>query len=130
MAFSCLSSSPSAAKHCLKLQRSLAGSSQWLATALFPVMRCDPAHLRLRISARYGIDAFTPVINYPEIAILGLGAIRREPVFMADDRVVARQRMIQPDFRSRGRQWLTRGGISERYRTGISDPAAFCLNFG
>jgi pyruvate dehydrogenase E2 component (dihydrolipoamide acetyltransferase) len=24
----------------------------------------------------YGIDAFTPVINYPEIAILGLGAIR------------------------------------------------------
>lgn len=28
----------------------------------------------------FGIDAFTPVINYPETAILGLGAIRREPV--------------------------------------------------
>jgi pyruvate dehydrogenase E2 component (dihydrolipoamide acetyltransferase) len=24
----------------------------------------------------YGIDAFTPIINYPEVAILGLGAIR------------------------------------------------------
>ncbi|MFM9961748.1 MAG: dihydrolipoamide acetyltransferase family protein, partial [Planctomycetaceae bacterium] len=28
----------------------------------------------------YGIDAFTPIINVPETAILGLGAIRREPV--------------------------------------------------
>lgn len=28
----------------------------------------------------YGIDAFTPVINYPETAILGLGAIRRMAV--------------------------------------------------
>lgn len=28
----------------------------------------------------YGIDAFTPIINVPEIAILGLGAIRREPI--------------------------------------------------
>jgi pyruvate dehydrogenase E2 component (dihydrolipoamide acetyltransferase) len=30
----------------------------------------------------FGIDAFTPVINYPETAILGLGAIRRTPVFI------------------------------------------------
>ncbi|MBM4076446.1 MAG: 2-oxo acid dehydrogenase subunit E2, partial [Planctomycetes bacterium] len=28
----------------------------------------------------FGIEAFTPIINYPEAAILGLGAIRREPV--------------------------------------------------
>jgi pyruvate dehydrogenase E2 component (dihydrolipoamide acetyltransferase) len=28
----------------------------------------------------FGIDFFTPVINFPEIAILGLGAIRRMPV--------------------------------------------------
>jgi pyruvate dehydrogenase E2 component (dihydrolipoamide acetyltransferase) len=31
-----------------------------------------------------GIDAFTPVINYPETAILGLGAIRKEPVVIDD----------------------------------------------
>jgi pyruvate dehydrogenase E2 component (dihydrolipoamide acetyltransferase) len=30
----------------------------------------------------YGIDAFTPIINRPETAILGLGAIRTEPVVL------------------------------------------------
>jgi pyruvate dehydrogenase E2 component (dihydrolipoamide acetyltransferase) len=28
----------------------------------------------------FGIDAFTPIINYPEAAVLGLGAIRKELV--------------------------------------------------
>ena len=36
----------------------------------------------------FGIDSFTPVINYPEAAILGLGAIRKEPVFLDDGQVV------------------------------------------
>jgi pyruvate dehydrogenase E2 component (dihydrolipoamide acetyltransferase) len=42
----------------------------------------------------FGIDAFTPVINYPEISILGLGAIRREPVVGTNDQVVIRERMV------------------------------------
>ncbi|MFM8216439.1 MAG: 2-oxo acid dehydrogenase subunit E2, partial [Pirellula sp.] len=37
----------------------------------------------------FGIDAFTPIINYPEIAILGIGAIRREPLFIDEQRVEA-----------------------------------------
>jgi pyruvate dehydrogenase E2 component (dihydrolipoamide acetyltransferase) len=41
----------------------------------------------------YGIDAFTPVINYPEIAILGLGAIRFEPAVTRDGRIEPRQRI-------------------------------------
>ncbi|HVU86737.1 MAG TPA: dihydrolipoamide acetyltransferase family protein [Pirellulales bacterium] len=41
----------------------------------------------------FGIDAFTPIINPPEAAILGVGAIRREPVFGADDRIEAREQM-------------------------------------
>lgn len=41
----------------------------------------------------YGIEAFTPVINYPEHAILGLGAIRREAVVLSDDRLAPRERM-------------------------------------
>ncbi len=41
----------------------------------------------------YGIDAFTPIINPPEAAILGVGAIRREPVFVDGDRVVPREQM-------------------------------------
>lgn len=41
----------------------------------------------------FGIDAFTPVINLPETAILGLGAIRRQPVVTTDDRIVVRSLM-------------------------------------
>ena len=32
----------------------------------------------------FGIDTFTPIINYPQCAILGLGRIRRVPVFLGD----------------------------------------------
>jgi len=42
----------------------------------------------------YGIDAFTPVINFPEITILGLGAVRREPVVGENDQIVIRERMV------------------------------------
>lgn len=35
-----------------------------------------------------GIDAFTPIINPPQAAILGIGAVRRVPVVSADDRIV------------------------------------------
>jgi len=38
----------------------------------------------------YGVELFTPIINWPEVAILGVGAIRREPVAVADDRLEAR----------------------------------------
>ena len=37
----------------------------------------------------YGIDAFTPLINLPESAILGVGRIKKQPVF-AGDQIVAR----------------------------------------
>lgn len=38
------------------------------------------------------VDAFTPIINSPECAILGLGRIRRQPV-LVEDRVVAGARL-------------------------------------
>ncbi len=41
----------------------------------------------------FGIDAFTPVINAPETAILGLGAIRREAVVVDGDRIEARDQI-------------------------------------
>jgi pyruvate dehydrogenase E2 component (dihydrolipoamide acetyltransferase) len=40
----------------------------------------------------YGIETFTPIINLPECAILGVGRIERQPV-MDGDRVVGRDRM-------------------------------------
>ena len=39
-----------------------------------------------------GIDAFTPIINYPECAVLGVGCIRRVAVF-TDDKPVARDQI-------------------------------------
>lgn len=41
----------------------------------------------------YGIDAFTPIINLPEAAILGLGAIRREAVVLEGGQIVPREQM-------------------------------------
>ncbi len=40
-----------------------------------------------------GVDGFTPILNYPEIAILGLGAVRREPTVVGDDRIAIRDTM-------------------------------------
>ena len=40
----------------------------------------------------YGIDGFTPIINSPEAAILGLGRIRREPA-VVDNQIVPRDQM-------------------------------------
>jgi len=41
----------------------------------------------------FGIEAFTPIINYPETAILGLGSIIREPVALEDGTLTSRQQL-------------------------------------
>lgn len=41
----------------------------------------------------FGIDAFTPIINTPQTAVLGIGAIRREPVVLDDDRIEPRDQL-------------------------------------
>ena len=40
----------------------------------------------------YGIEAFTPIINYPECAILGIGRIAKQPA-VVDERIVPRDMM-------------------------------------
>lgn len=40
----------------------------------------------------FGIDVFTPIINYPECAILGIGRIRRCPA-VVDDQIVIRDQV-------------------------------------
>ena len=40
----------------------------------------------------FGIDAFTPILNLPECAVLGVGRIRAQPA-VVDDRVVIRQKV-------------------------------------
>ncbi len=57
--------------------------------------RCTPDELRdgtftLTNLGMFGIDAFTPIINLPECAILGVGRIKTQPVWI-EDRVEPRQ---------------------------------------
>src|SRR5207237_227310 len=40
----------------------------------------------------FGVDAFTPIINFPECAVLGVGRIRRRPAVVGD-LIVARERV-------------------------------------
>ncbi len=42
----------------------------------------------------YGVEAFTPIINPPQIAILGVGAIRTVPGFGSGGQVEARRQMV------------------------------------
>ncbi len=41
----------------------------------------------------FDFDGFTPIINLPEAAILGVGRIVKKPVVMGDDKIVVRQMM-------------------------------------
>src|SRR5579885_2732170 len=40
----------------------------------------------------YGVEGFTPIVNPPEVAILGVGAIQRKPV-VVNDTVAVRERV-------------------------------------
>jgi pyruvate dehydrogenase E2 component (dihydrolipoamide acetyltransferase) len=46
----------------------------------------------------FGIDAFTPIINAPECAILGMGRIQRRPVAVAEQVVVRDQMTLSLTF--------------------------------
>jgi pyruvate dehydrogenase E2 component (dihydrolipoamide acetyltransferase) len=79
----------------------------------------------------FGIDGFTPVINLPEIAILGLGAIRTEPVFLADGTIAARPRMtLSLTFDHAAVDGAPAASFLKDIAASMADPAAFILNSG
>ncbi|MBS1830066.1 MAG: 2-oxo acid dehydrogenase subunit E2 [Acidobacteria bacterium] len=41
----------------------------------------------------YGVEAFTPILNYPETAVLGMGAVQWEPVALGNGHLVTRQQI-------------------------------------
>ena len=52
--------------------------------------QCTPDELRggtftLTNLGMFGIDAFTPLLNLPECAVLGVGRIKRQPVMVGDE---------------------------------------------
>jgi pyruvate dehydrogenase E2 component (dihydrolipoamide acetyltransferase) len=42
----------------------------------------------------FGVEAFTPILNPPQTAVLGLGAIRWEPVVLPNGQIVAREQVM------------------------------------
>jgi pyruvate dehydrogenase E2 component (dihydrolipoamide acetyltransferase) len=76
----------------------------------------------------FGIDAFTPVINYPEVAILGLGAIRREAVVQPDGTLAARDRItLSLTFDHRALDGAPAAAFLRDLRTALENPAALLL---
>lgn len=76
----------------------------------------------------YGVEAFTPIINLPQAAVLGLGAIKREPVVKEDGSIAAGQLMMLSltiDHR------IVDGAPAARFlqtlRQGIENPAAWLV---
>ncbi len=64
----------------------------------------------------FGIDAFTPIINYPECAILGVGRIRRCPVVLDDQIVIRDQVTLSVTFDHR----VTDGAPAARFLQTLS----------
>jgi pyruvate dehydrogenase E2 component (dihydrolipoamide acetyltransferase) len=46
----------------------------------------------------FGVDAFTPIINYPQCAILGVGRIQRRPVASGDKVLICEQVTLSLTF--------------------------------
>jgi pyruvate dehydrogenase E2 component (dihydrolipoamide acetyltransferase) len=77
----------------------------------------------------FGIDAFTPIINFPESAILGLGAIRREPVVLDDGQIVARhQWSLNLTFDHRVIDGAPAARFVQDLANAVTNPAAWLLS--
>ncbi len=75
-----------------------------------------------------GIDAFTPVINYPETAILGLGAIRRKPVVLPDGQIVPQHQIaLSLTFDHRILDGAPAARFLQDLISGIANPSASLL---
>ena len=75
------------------------------------------------------IDAFTPIINYPEIAVLGMGAIRREPIVLPDDRIVPGHRLtLSLTFDHAAIDGAPAAAFLRDLASAVKDPAAQLLD--
>ena len=77
----------------------------------------------------FGIDAFTPIINFPETAILGLGSIRREPVVLDDGSIVSRHQLtLSLTFDHRVLDGAPAARFLQDIATAIANPSAVLLS--
>lgn len=75
----------------------------------------------------FGIDAFTPIINWPECAILGIGEIRKRAVVL-DDQIVARYTAtLSLTFDHRLIDGAPAARFLQSLRSGVENPSAQLL---
>ena len=75
----------------------------------------------------FGIDAFTPIINWPECAILGIGEIRQQPM-VVDDRIVARHAVtLSLTFDHRVVDGAPAARFLKTLRTALQNPSAWLV---
>jgi len=64
----------------------------------------------------YGVDEFTPIINLPEVAILGVGRIRPDPAVVNGQLAIRQLMRLSMTFDHR----IVDGGPAARFLQGIS----------
>lgn len=76
----------------------------------------------------FGIDAFTPIINQPETAILGVGCIRREPA-VVDNQIVPRDQVtLSLAFDHRIVDGAPAAKFLQAIRQAVENPSAWLLS--
>jgi pyruvate dehydrogenase E2 component (dihydrolipoamide acetyltransferase) len=76
----------------------------------------------------FGIDAFTPIINLPETAVLGIGCIRREPA-VVDNQIVPRDQVtLALTFDHRIVDGAPAAKFLQAIRLAVENPSAWLLS--
>lgn len=75
----------------------------------------------------FGIDGFTPIINWPECAILGIGAIRKRALVVGDDIVARQTATLSLTFDHRVIDGAPAARFLQTLGTGAENPSAWLL---
>ena len=95
--------------------------------------RCSPDELcggtfSITNLGAFGIEAFTPIINTPQTAVLGIGAIRREPAVLEDDRIEPRDQLtLSLTFDHQVLDGAPAARFLQDLANGIENPAAMLI---
>ena len=75
----------------------------------------------------FGIDGFTPIINLPETAVLGLGRIRREAVVIDEQIVIRDQITLSLTFDHRIVDGAPAARFLQTVAQAVENPSAWLL---
>jgi pyruvate dehydrogenase E2 component (dihydrolipoamide acetyltransferase) len=76
----------------------------------------------------FGIDTFTPLINYPQCAILGAGRIERRPIVVAEQVVVRDQLALSLTFDHRIVDGAPAARFLQTLRTILENPGPWLMS--